>query len=60
MTSADNRAVVSDDNQTIRLKVYSMRAAARVEVDLPPLVALRLAGDLLHAAAAHLARETPP
>ena len=54
----DTRAVVADDANTIALLVYSLRSAdVQAAVELPPLVALRVAYELIGAATRHLNRE---
>jgi hypothetical protein len=53
-----SRAVVSDDGVRIALHAYNTPdGPPLVIVVLPPLVALRLAGELLAAATRHLAAE---
>jgi hypothetical protein len=44
------RAVVADDGQMIRLTLYRQNGEAAATIELQPLRALALAGDLLDAA----------
>lgn len=52
-----DRAVVSDDNQTIRLSSYRGREREPLAtVELAPMSAIRLANELIAAALRHSAR----
>ncbi len=55
-------AVLSDDNEAITLSVYSSAQPQPLAViELPPLLAVRLAGQMTEAAARHLSRaDTAP
>jgi hypothetical protein len=55
MTDIGERAIVSDDGEHIMLVIYAMHAAQQLaEVEMDPLVALKLAQELLRAAYRHL------
>jgi hypothetical protein len=55
MSDAGERAVVYDDGQQIKLVMYAMHAAKPLaEVEMSPIIALRLASELLRSASHHL------
>lgn len=58
MADPASRAVVADDAERIVLSVYALRSASVLAaVELEPLVALRVAHELIGAATRHLNRD---
>lgn len=57
MSDRGERAVVSDDGDRILLMIYAMHSARTLaEVEMAPMIALRLANELTRAACLHLTR----